>query len=254
MAPEGLAVSLSAKVLSSSTIGSSTTLGLKLMSIAKMKTAIVSTLIVAGVATPLALHYHSQLRHENATLRGQLLEQAGLVNENQQLSNSVARLEKENSGSLAHDQSELLRLRAEVNRLKQQNGKQIAALRALGAKSNDSRKKTSDPDSQDRDTLVAAEMSRAVVAQKAAADAQASTITAGEMPNGAVTLLKDDAGHQHLMQLTDGQWQEVDPGDSFMVTPEGALAYRGSIGSNSASGGLTHYSFLTNGAPVSVPQ
>jgi RNA polymerase sigma factor (sigma-70 family) len=93
-APAGLAPSVAATALatSSAAIGFSATL-FKLVTMAKLKTGIVCAVVVAGVATPIAMQYHSNvnLRRENLALREQTAQLDALRAENQRLSNGLAR-------------------------------------------------------------------------------------------------------------------------------------------------------------------
>jgi len=91
-APAGLAASVTAKVLTAAAANGPALLLTKLITMAKIKTGLVSALIVAGVATPLALQHQAltKLRGDNEALRQQLREQAVLFDENQQLSNQLA--------------------------------------------------------------------------------------------------------------------------------------------------------------------
>jgi RNA polymerase sigma factor (sigma-70 family) len=123
-APVGLAASIAGTALASA--GTSAGAGLtflKLMTMTKIKTAVISALIVAGAATPLILQHQTQveLRQENQSLRLQNAQMdqrlAPLTAENERLSNLLAQTDQ----SAANDRSnELLRLRAEVGRLRAQ--------------------------------------------------------------------------------------------------------------------------------------
>jgi hypothetical protein len=85
----------------------------------KLQTAIVSAVVVAGVATPLVIQHEAKLRRENQALRQQVDQFAGLTAENERLSNLVA--QANNARSLSNDQlNDLLRLRGEVGLLRRQ--------------------------------------------------------------------------------------------------------------------------------------
>jgi RNA polymerase sigma factor (sigma-70 family) len=130
-APAGLAASIAGTALASTAAGAGTTLTiLKFMAMSKLKIALVGALVVAGVATPLVIQNQSQtkLRAENEQLRqqnSQLAEQlAPLTTENDRLSNLMAHA-TENQMAQQSQSNELLRLRGEVARLRQ-DGKQSA--------------------------------------------------------------------------------------------------------------------------------
>ena len=121
-APVGMAVNIAGAALASAATGTGTGLTLlKIMTMTKLKLGIISALIVTGAAAPLILQHQTtlQLRRENQSLRqqgDQMAERlAPLAAENTRLSNLLAQTDQ----SVATERSsELLRLRAEVTRLR----------------------------------------------------------------------------------------------------------------------------------------
>ena len=93
------------------------------------KLGVIGTIVVVGAAILLAMQHLSQakLRAENDALRQQLEQSAQLAAENQRLSNLVAQAKSRRSLSDDHF-SELLKLRGEVGRLREQV-KEVEALR-----------------------------------------------------------------------------------------------------------------------------
>jgi RNA polymerase sigma factor (sigma-70 family) len=125
-APAGLAANIVGATLLSAASGVSTSVTiLKLMTMTKLKLGVLSALVVAGLATSLVVQHqtHVNLAQENHSLQQQyeqLTQQIGpLAAENIRLSNMIARantsLSERNEGS-----NELLKLRAEVSRLRQE--------------------------------------------------------------------------------------------------------------------------------------
>jgi RNA polymerase sigma factor (sigma-70 family) len=121
-APVGMAVNIAGAALASVATGTGTGLTiLKIMTITKLQLGVISALIVTGAAAPLILQHQTalQLRRENQSLRqqsDQMAERlAPLTAENTRLSNLLAQTDQ----SVATERSnELLRLRAEVTRLR----------------------------------------------------------------------------------------------------------------------------------------
>lgn len=124
-APAGMAVGIAAAAIASSAAASGGTLTiLKLMAMSKLKIGLIGAVVAAGVATPLIIQNQSQakLRAENQELRQQNAQLADqitpLTAENVRLSNLVAKATEFQSAQ--HNQSsDLLRLRGEVARLRQ---------------------------------------------------------------------------------------------------------------------------------------
>jgi RNA polymerase sigma factor (sigma-70 family) len=131
-APAGLAVSIGSAALASAAVTGGTTLTLlKIITMTKVKMAVVGAIALAGVATPLVIQYQSQvkLREENTSLKQQVAEQAQLAQENQRLSNQLA--EVKTSGLLTDEQrSELMRLRGEVGALRNKKQPSTQSLKA----------------------------------------------------------------------------------------------------------------------------
>jgi coenzyme F420-reducing hydrogenase delta subunit len=120
-APAGLAATLTSASVASAACGTGSAVTLlKVMTMTKLKVAIASAAVVAGVATPLVIqHHHSEakLREENESLRQQVEQLAQLSAENERLSNLVVAAAE--SRPLPDSQAnELLRLRGEIVQLK----------------------------------------------------------------------------------------------------------------------------------------
>jgi RNA polymerase sigma factor (sigma-70 family) len=96
----------------------------------KFKTCGITALIVAGVATPLAIHHKFLLkvREENRWLQARATQNMELFGQTEALSNQLARAEQAQSLTKAQ-LSELLRLRSEVSLLRRES-QELARLRA----------------------------------------------------------------------------------------------------------------------------
>lgn len=117
-APAGLANTLSATALTSVATGTgSTSLLFKLMATAKMKTAVVGSVLLASVVAPLLFEYRGEARVRtlDATLNENSNRLAQLTADNQRL---TALLEKNKSPVADPGLSEVLKLRNEVGRLR----------------------------------------------------------------------------------------------------------------------------------------
>ena len=117
-APANLAASVSAGALSIATSTATNFTALKIMTLTKLKVGMLSAVVLAGVATPLAVQQRAQtrLRERNVEL-GRQVDQ--LAHENARLSNLVARAEE--TRTLSQDQlRELMKLRGEVGLLRRQ--------------------------------------------------------------------------------------------------------------------------------------
>jgi len=118
-APAALAVSVTAaSVAAVAGTGTALTL-LKFMATTKLKTGVISAIIVASVVTPLVVQHQAQarLRDQDESLRQRADELAKLQANNEQLSKLVA--QAKSPRPLTNDQlSELMRLRGEVGRLR----------------------------------------------------------------------------------------------------------------------------------------
>jgi RNA polymerase sigma factor (sigma-70 family) len=115
-APAGLAASVAGAALASAVAGGGITATLvKLMTMTKLKLCIISGIVVAGMAIPLAIQRQSQarLREENQALREQVERLRGAE---EQL--AKAKVDQDELEKLRRSQSELLRLRGEVTALR----------------------------------------------------------------------------------------------------------------------------------------
>jgi len=119
-APPAFVTTLASASLVGTAAATGTTLtALKLITMTKLQTAIVSAAVVAGVATPLVIQHESKLRQENLALRQQVDQLAGLTTENERLSNLIAQANNTRSLS-SNEMNDLLRLRGEVGMLRRQ--------------------------------------------------------------------------------------------------------------------------------------
>src|SRR6266480_3773958 len=118
-APAGLSASVVTGALAATVATASTTFTvLKLMTMTKLKAGIISAVVAAGVATPLVMQHHAQvkLRTENQSLRQQV---EGLTVEKDRLSNFLTLASR--PGPLPKEQlSELMKLRSEIGLLRKQ--------------------------------------------------------------------------------------------------------------------------------------
>src|SRR5262249_15421410 len=122
----GTAASIAGAAIASTAVGTGGTLTiLKFMAMSKLKIGLVGAVVVAGVATPLVIqqnHSQSKLQAENQELRQQntqLTEQMSpLAAENLRLSNLIAQA-KEYPSAQQSQSNEILKLRGEVARLRQ---------------------------------------------------------------------------------------------------------------------------------------
>jgi len=122
-APVGLAVSISGAALAGAAAGGGATITiLEIMSMTKLKIGIITAVVVAGVTIPLVVQQRTQtkLAAVNESLRQQAELNRQLTEENERLAKltqrATAPAPASNSPSL-----ELLRLRGEVGRLRQEN-------------------------------------------------------------------------------------------------------------------------------------
>jgi RNA polymerase sigma factor (sigma-70 family) len=119
-APAGLATAITGSALSGVVAGSSIPFLVKAVTVSKLKFAVISAVAVAAAALPLAVQYQSitRLRAENLTLQHQVNQAAILVEANQRPSKLVREVTKTLAAEELH---ELLSLRGEVGRLRQEN-------------------------------------------------------------------------------------------------------------------------------------
>ena len=132
-APVGLAVSISTVALAGTAAGTGTTLTiLKIMSMTKLKVAIISAVVVAGVTIPLVMHHQSQtkLREANESMQKQTEQSRLLAEENERLSNRLAQATAPKP-TAADQARELQRLKGEVSKLRVQTA-DIAASKTNG--------------------------------------------------------------------------------------------------------------------------
>ncbi len=130
-APAGLATTISASALASAAAGGATALTvLKIMSMTKLKVGIAGAIVAAAIAVPVIMQQQTQtkLRAENAVLREKAAQSEALAAENERL----AKLASENkktavSGTKDDSAREVVKLRGEVGRLKQENANVVAA-------------------------------------------------------------------------------------------------------------------------------
>ncbi len=127
-APASLAVSIPAAALAGAAVETGTTLTLlKLMAMTKIKTAVISAVVVAGVATSLVLQQQAQarLREVDDSARQQADRLAQLSIDNERLSNQLAQAaESPREGQLDN----LQKLRAEAAKLRAQTNEMTALL------------------------------------------------------------------------------------------------------------------------------
>jgi RNA polymerase sigma factor (sigma-70 family) len=135
-APAALALTISNTALAAAGTGTTLTL-LKLFTMTKLQTAVVGAVVLAGVATPLAVQYqaNARLREREEALHQQTDRAAQLESENQRLSNQIAVVTTptDPSGEVLRLRGELARLRAdseELTRMKAAAQKKDPANRA----------------------------------------------------------------------------------------------------------------------------
>jgi hypothetical protein len=117
-APVGLAAGIAGTALASASMAGTTLTLFKLMTMTKLKLGMIGAIAAAGLLAPWMIEHQStiNLRRQNQTLRQQLDQLAG---ENQRLAHAITR--HEGAQSDARDQwNELLRLRGEVGRLREE--------------------------------------------------------------------------------------------------------------------------------------
>ena len=125
-APTGLAGAVATGALATGTAASGAGALLKLAGLGKLKLGIAAALTVGVVATPVVIQHQtaSALREENQALRQQVEQLGELQLENSRLSNLVAQAQSAPAVS-PQEETELLKLRAEVTRLHQQGGELV---------------------------------------------------------------------------------------------------------------------------------
>jgi RNA polymerase sigma factor (sigma-70 family) len=120
-APLGLAATVAGTALAGVGVGEAGAAFLKFMTMTKIKVAMITAVVAAAVVVPAVVQYQSvaKLRQDNQALREQTAQMGALQSENERLSNLV--VQAAIGPSTAEKQiRELARLRAEVDRLRQQ--------------------------------------------------------------------------------------------------------------------------------------
>lgn len=119
--PAGLAASITGAALAGAASGGATLTILKLMTLTKVQAGVLSALVLAGVTTPIVLQHQAlaRARAESDSLRAEAGAAASLREANEQLSNQLAAA-KAAQVLAASQERELLKLRNEAGRLRQQ--------------------------------------------------------------------------------------------------------------------------------------
>ena len=129
-APAGFAAGVAATALAgAATAGTSTLTVLKIMTMTKAKIAVVALLAAGAVTIPFVIQHQTQtkLRAENEVLQKKVAAIDQLAAENQRLSNLLARPAPAAASVSSNDQSrEVLRLRGEVGRMRQEVASEAA--------------------------------------------------------------------------------------------------------------------------------
>ncbi len=185
-----------------------------------LKLGVAGTLLVAGVATPLAIWRHAQAgwREQNERLREQAARLAGLSAENQRLSNLV---EEAKGPSLANEPlRELLRLRGEIGLLRRAVG-DVEALRAANqqlraAGTNSTRELPAPPP----DAAILARWPKDQLAFTGYAEpASALQTMLCTMSRGDTNLLAASVTPEALVRMTRQDWQKHgDPADEIAAS------------------------------------
>ncbi len=117
-APVGLASAITAAAIAGAATGGGVATLLKIMTMTKLKLAVLGALIVAVAATPVAIQHHAQVKlaGEIQSLRQRLDRVAA---ENEELSNQLSQAKKQTAASEQTD--ELAKLRQEVADLERRN-------------------------------------------------------------------------------------------------------------------------------------
>jgi len=123
-APTGLVSSIMGTVLAGAAGGTGAAITVtKAVIMTKAKLTLFGMVVVGAVAIPLVLQHLAQvrLRAENVSLRQRLAQLDQLANENERLSNLLAQSDSAQSSLPTDEMHEILRLRGEVGRLRQEN-------------------------------------------------------------------------------------------------------------------------------------
>ncbi|MEO6034358.1 MAG: hypothetical protein ABIQ35_03800, partial [Verrucomicrobiota bacterium] len=132
-APAGLAISISGAALANAaTTGTTAFTVLKIMSMTKLKVGIASALIAAGIAIPLILQHQAQtkLQAENEALRRKAAQSDQLAAENEHRAQLA--VQSSDTPPPSDSSRELLKLRGEVGKLRQENANVTAASKPTG--------------------------------------------------------------------------------------------------------------------------
>ncbi|MGO8699025.1 MAG: RNA polymerase sigma factor [Limisphaerales bacterium] len=121
-APVGLAATISSAATLTATTVATTATAIKVLTMITLQKTLIVTMIAAGVATPMVMQYRAQakLREENQLLRQQVDQLTPLGAENERLSKLIAEA-RQSKPPPSQPSRELLRLRGELGRLRQQN-------------------------------------------------------------------------------------------------------------------------------------
>jgi len=141
-APAGLAATFAGTALASVTAGGVATTFMNLITMTKLKIALIGAMAVAVLATPAIIQHQSvsKLRDENRAMRLQMDQLASIQSDNSRLSNDVERL-RATASERDNQTRELARLRGEVGLLRDktnQIAKDLAAGRRPGRQGLDS--------------------------------------------------------------------------------------------------------------------
>lgn len=151
-APAGLAVTVAGTALASISIGGGATATLlKLMTLTKIQTGIISAIIVVSIVAPVTIHHQAEmkLRAKDAAWQLQNEQLAALTAENSRLSNLVS--EAGNAQSLSQQQlKDLLKLRSEVSGLKAQLTN-AAKISSFAKKQTETSSSPLDPQEEERE-------------------------------------------------------------------------------------------------------
>lgn len=130
-APAGLASNIVGATLAGGAVSSAPISTLLNLMNAKLKIGIATAVVVAGVATPLAIQERARrdLRAENARLRQHINALTPLASESERLSNLLAQTAAAAQVAETNPSSELLKLRGEVGRLREEN-RELARLKS----------------------------------------------------------------------------------------------------------------------------
>ena len=123
-APAGLAMSISGAALASAATSGSTALTvLKIMSMTKLKVGIIGAIVAAAIAVPLIMQHQAQtkLLAEKEALRQKTEQNEQLAAENERLAKLAAQASDAPRTTTEPPSRELLKLRGEVGRLRQEN-------------------------------------------------------------------------------------------------------------------------------------